>query len=92
MTPGERLGHLMSNGRLVCDPADVAAVLEMTVWSVHDAVRKGKLPLEPIRVGRRVRFRVSDLAALVGAVPANALTANPPETANGTATTAAPSA
>ncbi len=67
MTPGDLLAELLGAGRKVCTAQDVAAVLEVSTTLVYDEVARGTFPLEPIRVGRLIRFRAADLAALVGA-------------------------
>jgi predicted DNA-binding transcriptional regulator AlpA len=65
MTPASVVAALRSDA-LVVDVDVVAAALGVSKWSVYDQVRAGTFPIEPIRLGRSIRFRVSDVCALVG--------------------------
>jgi excisionase family DNA binding protein len=50
----------------VADVDEVAAALRISRWTVYDGVKAGTFPLQPIRIGRTLRFRRSDLNALLG--------------------------
>lgn len=57
---------LISSGRelaLTCEAAAVTRLKEQTLykWSCY-----GNGPIQPVRIGRRLLWRVSDLARLVG--------------------------
>lgn len=65
MTLSEARGVLDSD-EFFCDVDVPAAVLRMTKWAYYEAVKAGTAPVMPIRVGRRQRYRVSDVRNLAG--------------------------
>lgn len=65
MTPAEALEPLR-NGALVVDVEVLAAALDVSKWHLYDLVKRGESPIEPIRVGRSIRFRASDARILLG--------------------------
>jgi len=53
-------------GSKVCDVREVASLLNVSAGAVYDAVKAGTFPIEALHVGRLIRFRRSDVNALVG--------------------------
>lgn len=49
---------------LSVDP--VAGLLAASPWWVYESVKAGTCPVVPIRVGRRLKWRTSDVLALIG--------------------------
>ena len=51
-------GHTVDLSKSVLNVEDVAALLDVAVWTVYEHVRAGDLPsgLEPIKVGRCLRW------------------------------------
>ena len=47
-------------------PAEARALLDVSVWGLYEAVKRGEAPVEPVRVGRRQKYRVADLRRLLG--------------------------
>ena len=45
---------------------DVAGALGLSIWGLYDMARRGEAPIEPLRLGRRLRWRTADLLALLG--------------------------
>jgi hypothetical protein len=56
---------VLDSDELTCDVTVVAAGVGMTVWAYYEAVKRGDAPIMPIKVGRRQRYRVSDLRQLL---------------------------
>jgi excisionase family DNA binding protein len=44
----------------------LAAVLKIPKNTVYELARTGRCPVEPIRCGRSIRFRATDLRTLAG--------------------------
>ena len=44
----------------------VAGALGLSIWGLYDLARRGEAPIEPLRLGRRLRWRTADLLALLG--------------------------
>ncbi|MCW2538567.1 MAG: hypothetical protein JWN95_292 [Frankiales bacterium] len=77
-TPDRDVSNLVAAARakldtaVLVDTTVVAALFERSTWSIYDAVKAGTFPIEPIRVGRRISWRASDLRQLLGLGPAPA--------------------
>lgn len=65
LTPS-RVREILASTALVVDAPVVAAALEMSTWALYESVKRGACPIEPIRVGRRLKWRTSDLRELLG--------------------------
>lgn len=52
---------------LLCDGYGVCAALGIKWSKFHSMKRSGRFPIQPIRLGRSVRFRVRDVEAWVAA-------------------------
>lgn len=48
-------------GDALIDRADLAEVIGMTPGAISVALHRGCFPLQPIRIGRRLRWRLSDV-------------------------------
>jgi hypothetical protein len=65
LTPAEALAELES-GALVVDAPVVAALLDVSIFTLYEAVKRGDAPVMPIMVGRRQRYRVADVRRVLG--------------------------
>lgn len=61
-----RARDVLASDALVCDVDIPAAVLGISKAAYYDAVKRGDAPVMPIMVGRRQRYRVADVRALLG--------------------------
>jgi hypothetical protein len=54
------------NQAATIDRRRLAALLGVSEWSLIELDKRGAGPVEPLRVGRSVRYRTSDVCALLG--------------------------
>jgi len=52
---------------LLIDGAEVCARVSIGKSTLHKMIRAGKFPLQPVRLGRAVRYSAADLSAWVSA-------------------------
>lgn len=60
-----RLGDL-SELPSVLDGRQLAEILDVSYWSVLEMVKAGTCPVEPIRVGRLIRFSTAAVLRALG--------------------------
>lgn len=62
----ERALAELESGALVVDAPVVAALLDVSIFTLYAAVARGDAPVMPIMVGRRQRYRVADVRRVLG--------------------------
>ena len=50
----------------VLEAGPVAGLVGVSKWALYDAVKRGDFPIQPIRVGRRLKFRTTEVLTLIG--------------------------
>lgn len=58
--------EVLNSDELFCDVEVLAVIVGMAPWSYYEAVKRGDAPVMPILIGRRQRYRISDVRAFAG--------------------------